>query len=1054
MALWSTASQDASPEPPSGLSSLPKHPRPIEGDDVETAPRASLRGARKLRKPKSDEPSTPTNSAESTAVPQEHADEPDAGPALSAAVVVETETSLDQERDHNPEVPDQGEAGAAEQHRLRGLLAAPTSAARRTGNGVRTLASRTLTVATQRPPRAGHAAEATRQDGTPWALESVVNHLTFTKQRMTAWYLADPQQWSFRPTAEGEQLIEANAGQLAELVGSTVFIRRTSRPWPMSAWAKASWRNSPDPGAAYAEILKRDQKLLQSQQQADTLTYYGVDLGTRPPLTRMLAKVHEAVADREMRALQARLDHLDAVMAGDGLSARPALGADMAWLLARSFALGCPVRHDREVTPAEWTREDLAKFIDGVDWSAEPLAPTTTITSTLGDQPVTRHVVTLTVGQMQDLAIPEGYDPWMARVDRLPFPVEWTARIDVRTPEQTSKEMEKLSDRIDAQVNHYQQDHGKRPPKQLARQFHRTGEVEDEMRTGFDGLSTRTRGWYRIHVSGRTEEEALKRAEAVRNLYKPNINIEQELGQYQLAREAVPGEPLANTGHTRRLPVLKVAAAVPAATAEVGDKRGVLIGETAGFVSRAVVHDLWLGPEVLDHSGLCLIAAAPGGGKSNLMGLLIAKTCAQGVPWTVMDPSGRLGQLCTLPWFRSISKQINLLRSEAGSLNPYALVPEPKREWFIEEDDPEKSYRDAITAAQMTRRDLTFDTLRWCLDPAQARDSEMRTTLRDAITKAPATHHSSAHGVLEVLRPRKGVYKTSGAVLFRRLEEASQRELARLFFAPPEGSGSTHSEETQQPRLKVYNLKGLVQPDEKEKPNQDDWSFEELLSRPIMNLAAWSSASDLYRGDIHSRKGFSLDEAHEVTKVGTGRALVGKVQTDSRKFDIAGLVATQNPSRLLGEGAANLVGSAFIGRTLDHSEQVDALKMLRLPAGVGYESILGGLSPTSARTRRAVDDYEGDSDWLARSTPAAANYKEFIFADGMGGENGQGGIEKIRVLLSHHPELLQALDTRSDPTRSAAARRRAASDRETIDLTKVEEPASDGAPQTNGEETW
>ncbi|GAB3469705.1 ATP-binding protein [Kineococcus endophyticus] len=1050
MALWSTASKDAAPEPPSGLSSLPKHPRPIEGDDVETAPRTSLRGARKLRKPKDNDLVTTSPSDPSPADPQEATPQLPSLAADRTGEDVQPESTLDQPHD-DVEVADQNEAGAA-QHRLRDLLAAPTTAARRTGDGARALTTRALTLATQRPPRAGHAAETARQDGTPWALESVVNHLTFTKQRMIAWYLADPQQWSFRPTAEGEQLIEANAGQLAELVGSTVFIRRTSRPWPMSAWAKASWRNSPDPGAAYAEILKRDQRLLQSQQQADTLTYYGVDLGTRPPLTRVLAKVHEAVADREMRALQARLDHLDAIMAGDGLSARPALGADMAWLLARSFALGCPVRHDREVTPAEWTREDLAKFIDGVDWSAEPLAPTITITSTLGDQPVTRHVVTLTVGQMQELAIPEGYDPWMARVDRLPFPVEWTARIDVRTPEQTSKEMEKLSDRIDAQVNHYQQDHGKRPPKQLARQFHRTGEVEDEMRTGFDGLSTRTRGWYRLHVSGRTEEEALKRAEAVRNLYKPNINIEQELGQYQLAREAVPGEPLANTGHTRRLPVLKVAAAVPAATAEVGDKRGVLIGETAGFVSRAVVHDLWLGPEVLDQSGLCLIAAAPGGGKSNLMGLLIAKTCAQGVPWTVMDPSGRLGQLCALPWFRGISKQINLLRSEAGSLNPYALVPEPKREWFTDEDDPEKSYRDAVTAAQMTRRDLTFDTLRWCLDPSQARDGEMRTALRDAIGKAPATIHSSAHGVLEVLRPRKGVYKTSGAVLFRRLEEASQRELARLFFAPPEGTGSTHSEETQQPRLKVYNLKGLVQPEEQKE--QDDWSFEELLSRPIMNLAAWSSASDLYRGDIHSRKGFSLDEAHEVTKVGTGKALVGKVQTDSRKFDIAALVATQNPSRLLGEGAANLVGSAFVGRTLDLDEQRDALKMLRLPAGVGYEAILGGLSPKSSRTRRPADDFEGENEWLNRSTPAAANYKEFIFADGMGGENGQGGIEKIRVLLTHHPELLQALDTRSDPTRAAAARRRAAQDRETIDLTKAEESAAGGASLTTGEETW
>ena len=32
----------------------------------------------------------------------------------------------------------------------------------------------------------------------------------------------------------------------------------------------------------------------------------------------------------------------------------------------------------------------------------------------------------------------------MAKTDRLPFPVEWSSRIDVRVPEEISREMTKL----------------------------------------------------------------------------------------------------------------------------------------------------------------------------------------------------------------------------------------------------------------------------------------------------------------------------------------------------------------------------------------------------------------------------------------------------------------------------------------------------------------------------------------------------------------------------------------------------------------------------------
>lgn len=834
-----------------------------------------------------------------------------------------------------------------------------------------------------------------------WALSRVANHVTFTDRRMTAWYLLDPQMWSFRSVADGEALISAMAGQLAELTGRTMYGRITNRPYPVASWAKAAYNNSPAPTRGFEQILERDQLQLATRMQSDKLVYFGVDLGTRSTVVDVTSRVVSDVARRERAALQAKLDETDAMMTGPGIEAIPAVGNDMAWLLARSFALGCPVPQQDTVEEFSWTTEDLDEFAGAVDWTAEPLALSTRIESTMGDRRLVRHVVVLTVGRMGELFIPEKEEPWIAKTDKLRFPVEWSFRVDVRRPEETSREMNKLSDRIVAQIDHYMKDHDKEPPRQLSRQSARASEVEDEMRSGFDGLRTRTRGWFRIAVSAPTEDEALARATAVQNLYKPNIRIEREFDQYRLAREFVPGEPLANSGHTRRMPVLKLASGVPAATAEVGDKRGVLLGYTAGFAERAVTWDPWYGPEVVEGSGLVPLVGGLGAGKSWLMGGIVYKTCAQGVAWTIMDPSGRLGALTTLPEFRGMALNVNLLDSEPGTLNPYAMVRNPLLQWFTDEDQPEVAWRLAMSAAEAQRRDLAYDTLRWCLPPATAVREDVQSVLRDAISASAATPQSTVEAVLSVLQGRASHDDAVARTIHARLQEAKERELSRLFFATPGRGHDGGSVST--PRLTVFNLKGLVQAQEG-KP-REDWSYDELMSRPIMNLAAWSALRNVYRADVHERKGIAIDEAHEITKVGTGATLVQKVATDTRKHNIAALLSTQNASNVLGQNINNFVGAAFVGKTTDEQAQADACRLLGLPVGVGYETVMGRLSPRSRRSHERNQEP-----------------REFIFRDGMGGDGGRGGIEKIRIDFTNHPGLSAALDTTADPTKRRSLR--------------------------------
>lgn len=125
-----------------------------------------------------------------------------------------------------------------------------------------------------------------------WALSRVANHVTFSDKRMVAWYLLDPQRWSFRTVADGESLIEAHASQIAELVGRTVYGRITTRPYAVETWAEAAWNNSPAPTEGFAKILERDQVQLSSRMQSDKLVYLGVDLGSRSAAVDLTGRGH------------------------------------------------------------------------------------------------------------------------------------------------------------------------------------------------------------------------------------------------------------------------------------------------------------------------------------------------------------------------------------------------------------------------------------------------------------------------------------------------------------------------------------------------------------------------------------------------------------------------------------------------------------------------------------------------------------------------------------------------------------------------------------------
>ncbi|MGW6933582.1 ATP-binding protein [Lentzea sp. NPDC054927] len=840
------------------------------------------------------------------------------------------------------------------------------------------------------------------------AARSIDGHLLRTGQEVYAWYRLAPQRWSFRSDSQRQDLIAAIAGQYAELQGRWMHLRVTTRPYPIRMWAEAHVHNAvkrlPDtPGTlSFDDYMIGEQQQLMGRSMAEKEVYLGVQVQTRNMMDRaveraapVLRKVFPDAVDAELVALDSEVEHLDQVIGSAGLEGRPATAEEMSWLMHRSCSLGLPAPRNLPAVPgAAWEPEDLASFTDAADFHQEPYSPTVTVRGRTGSNAgIKRHVCVLTVGLMHGLQIPEVDDPWVQRADRLPASVEWSARIYVRKPEEVSGELSRQMSKVRSQVRHYTDEHEIEPPQSLARQAGRVLEIDDEMTSGFTALGTRVRSWWRLAVSGPTEREALRLAQSLLELYKPKVSIDHPEAQYAIAREFIPGEPLSNGAYLRRGSVLWAASAVPTATAEVGDRRGILLGETVTATRRPVAWDPWMAQELRDASGLTAMVAGLGAGKSFLGGGMVYKTLRAGAHWTLLDPSGPLSALCDLPELRPYARPINLLNAQPGILNPYRVVAEPMIEHFLDEDDPERAWRREKALAAATRRRLVLDVLTGLLPYEVARLPQTRIVLLRAVRTVGGRFDAHPGLVFEALRRDASEHHEHAVVVADFLDEMRER----MSLLIPEENDDPYNE-VRDDRLTVLTMAGLNLP--KDGVGREHWTDAESLGVEMLNLAAWLTQRSIYEKPKDQRKGVWIDEAFFLSEVPTGRVLMNRFARDSRKWNVRVLLSSQIPADFLKiQGFVTLLDSVFVGRLDDDSAQADALRLLKVPIGAGYEQVIASLGRRPGGDRNATERDRAP--------------RQFIFGD------GAGGVERIRIDFSgpHLEHLRNALDTTPDAKR-------------------------------------
>lgn len=839
-----------------------------------------------------------------------------------------------------------------------------------------------------RPTRPPKIKFSDRDPSVELAITEIAGHLTFTPNTVTAWYWLPEVRWAFRPDAEREALLSAISEQYAGLAGFRLHLRRTTRPFPADEWARTVDAHTaaplPDvPGTpGWADHLVAAQRHLMAVNHAEGQTYLGVTFARRSlgdSLTeRLLRTFGRGTADGERRKLGRTVEQFDEVLGAFGMRGRRVTAQELEWLLYRSVALCmAPPGALSPVTNGRWERGDLLALTEQVERYRTPYGSTVKLVNRMTGEE--RHVAVLAVGRMEPLEIPERHEPWLHFHERLPWPMELSTRVDILGPGDSFRNLEHRLRMIRSQQLDYAE-HGIDAPPELERLAKRALVIGDEMTTGLPVDSARAHGWHRVAVGGRTREECLERARRLIQLYSRElrISLQHPKNQDWLAREFIPGEPIANTGYVRRMPVNLLAAALPQATSTVGDRRGDLIGRTAGTCRRPVFLDLHFPMEVRERSGLAVFVAEPGGGKSTLLGALGYLAARRGAQVTLLDPSGPLARLCAMPELAPYSRVLNLTGSEQGTLAPYALIPTPLRSEFSTGAAGDREFEISVSNARAERRMLVQDICMMLVPPQVAREASTATLFRHAVRQVPAEETSTLDDVVATLR---GLDDDAGRELAHLLLDTAEMPLAMLFFGrPPEGLLGADA------ALTVITMAGLRLPDLK--IEREYWSAEEALALPMLHTAHRLAVRRCYGGSMSSRKLVGLDEAHFMEGWRSGRSFLVRLARDSRKWNLAALVASQNPKDILGLDVQNLVSTVFVGRIAEDSEIAsEALRLLRVPVDDGYEATLASLS-------------QADTGSAAR-----LGFREFVMRD------VDGRVQKVRVDVSYVDGLLEHLDT-------------------------------------------
>lgn len=842
----------------------------------------------------------------------------------------------------------------------------------------------------------------------PLDCEAITGSQTWGVGEMWCWYRLDPKRWSLLGHTQRTAVLEDAARKLAELAPTRIQYRGTTRPYPASAWRRALHARTPHPlpdapgGVSNNEWLARQEQRLASALLADKIDLLGVRIVDGLSAVEMHA-LRTGDADKTLtHRVRDRLLAVTEIMAGPGLDAREAPAKDVEYVIHRSAALGVaaapPTVHLGDV----WEPGDMAAFTDPVTPVCEPNGRIVRLDVERDGLVTSSYVTVVTCGRIGRLLTPEdGQTPFLAHADELPFPVEVGYTMDLVPGEAVLEEFSRQIVTGTSQAAHYRQH--EEPgnidtvPPSISRHIAAASAKADEVEHGPETYRPRAIGLIHFAVYATTPEECSRRARALVAHYRRRATLHIATGQYDALRSLIPHQRPREHGFVRQMPVRMLAFMQPQTTSRVGDGKGCYKGYTVSTSRKAWMVDGHYATSYMGKSGLTLIAAGLGAGKTVLAGSLLDDEVRRGHRCVAVDWSGPLARMKQLPHLAEHTTVMNLTSAPAGALNPYPLVPDPSPVGLSDAE-----YREAMGLAEAERLGLVTDVTWMLVAGDLAKITGVRTTISNAVGAAGGSADKTLWDVIAVLEkwsiptPERPADPWAGSIA-ESLRTTARLPMSRLFFPPLGENGLAAVTDAMaglyENLLTIITMPGLKFPDGN--IPREEWSSSERLAFPLLHCATYFATRVVYSKPREEPVTIFIDEAHILSEWGSGRAFYTRLSRDSRKHNAWVIAASQNPAAdeaAFGEDVEEFGVNVMIGHLESDKAIAAAIKLLRVAPGCGYEALFA---------RLPIDPKIPYRDWIVRDT--------------------DGNVEQARHDLSWYPELLAVLLTNPEVDGGAAA---------------------------------
>jgi hypothetical protein len=840
----------------------------------------------------------------------------------------------------------------------------------------------------------------------PLAARAIRGHLLAEPGGVWAWFALSPVRHYFADPAERETQRAQLAARWADLVGHRIHLRVTEHPYAYATWAKWYLRRTetgrlPDPrnGETFDDMVASMQERIRDLGLTVPAAYLGVRITTRKPLTgadleRLLAAgrtatglpvdatipsgiplgggrprttaggpangTGQAVAVRgddeapgtgpEPRGLDDRLadvarqlDRISTAVARPGLSGMRMSARGLAWLVNSSLTPGMPVAPENlDAASAGWDPDTVEEFTAPVHATCEPYAPAVQIRAVRGGREQCVWASVATLSRTPERALDDVRHPLFAWTRTLDYPVQWSALWDVVDGADLAKEATRVREHLDDQIDHLVEQ-GKKPQRRLLRLKDHAARVEDDRTSPFPDTRVRLVGQTRALVLGDSPEQAVERRDA---FIKAAVAAQGALfaahaGQWQTLREFVPGEPAADTGFVRTIPGGLGATFGPSVATRVGDTAGPY----RGYVTRTAATPFHFhpqdGPEN-GRSGLQLIVASLGSGKSYVGAGTFELAVREGQHCGALDPAGKMRELLRLEHLHGHVRDMDLQHATNGLFIPWRQVPDPdQREFAVDRgsfapgvegdtahrialDAAEGAYEQAVQAASEERRSLAVELFMSRL-PAQVYEDNpyARLVVRAGVNAAGGDYATDPWAAVDAM-----TRESQDGKVFARMITESAAGLGGRLVLPPKGWRETATDILSD--CIIITARNLPIPTPGVPRRQ--WTEAEQFAAGMTRAASWYLTRMMY-GSGQTPKFINLEEAGDIGGDESVRGLAARASLHTRKSNTALLVAVQNPLKIeqIDPEIGNLVGTTFLGSLTTIEAARSALRLAGLP---------------------------------------------------------------------------------------------------------------------------